>query len=83
MHQEREYPEHVIATDPTNQDLVAWAESFGAFAARVERIAEFPAALEAALRAGREAPVELRIDPEPIATRAALAQVRGAGAAGA
>ena len=77
MHQGRQYPDHVIATDhPANPDFVARAESFGAFAARAERTA----GLEAALRAGRVALVEPRIDPEPITTRAILAQVRGAGA---
>ena len=34
MHQERDYPDRVIATGLTNPDFVAWAESFGAFAAR-------------------------------------------------
>ena len=77
MHRERQYPDHVIATDhPANPGFVARAESFGAFAARAERTAGF----EAALRPGRVALVELRIDPEPITTRTTLAQVRGAGA---
>ena len=79
MHQEREYPDRAIATGLTNPDFVAWAESFGAFAARVERTGEFPAAFEAATSAGRVALVELRIDPELITTRATLAQIRGAG----
>ena len=78
MHQEREYPDRVIATDLTNPDFVVWAESFGAFAARVERTDEFPGAFEDAMSAGRAALVELRIDPELITTRASLAQIRGA-----
>ena len=77
MHQEREYPDRVIGTDLTNPDFVAWARSFGAFAARVERTEEFPGAFEKALRAARVALVELRIDPELITTRATLAQIRG------
>ena len=80
MHQERDYPDRTIATDLTNPDFVAWAESFGAFAARVERTGEFPGALEDALGAGRVAVVELRIDPELITTRATLSQIRGSGA---
>ena len=64
---------------PHQPGLRAWAESFGAFAARVERTGEFPAAFEAATSAGRVALVELRIDPELITTRATLAQIRGAG----
>ena len=76
MRREREHPDHVVATDhPADPDFVARAESFGAFAARAERTA----GLEAALRAGRVALVEPRTGPEPITTRATLAQVRGAG----
>ena len=80
MHQEREYPDRVIGTELSNPDFVAWARSFGAFAARVDRTDEFPDALEAAMSAGRAAVVELRIDPELITTRATLAQIRGSGA---
>ena len=82
MHQERDYPDRVIGTDLTNPDFVAWAESFGAFAARVERTADFPGALENALGAGRVAVVELRIDPELITTRATLSRIRGTGTPG-
>ena len=59
---------------------MAWAGSFGAFAARVDRTEEFAGAFESALGAGRVALVELRIDPELITTRATLSQVRGSGA---
>ena len=79
MHQEREYPGRVIGTTLTNPDFVTWAESFGAFAVRVERTEEFPGALEAAMSAGRAAVIELRIDPELITTRATLSQIRGSG----
>ena len=79
MHQEREYPGRVIGTTLTNPDFVAWARSFGAFAARVERTDELPDAFEAAMSAGRAALLELRIDPELITTRATLSQIRGAG----
>ena len=82
MHQERDYPDRVIGTDLTNPDFTAWAESFGAFAARVERTADFPGALERALGAGRIAVVELRIDPELITTRATLSRIRGTGTPG-
>ena len=82
MHQERDYPDRVIGTDLTNPDFVTWAESFGAFAARVERTADFPGALEDALGAGRVAVVELRIDPELITTRTTLSRIRGTGTPG-
>ena len=58
----------------------SYLAALDALAARVERTAELPDAFEAALRAGRVALVEPRIDPELITTRATLAQIRGAGA---
>ena len=79
MHQEREYPDRAIATDLTNPDFVAWAESFGAFSARVERTSEFPVVFEEAMACGRVSLVELRIDPELITTRSTLSRIRGTG----
>ena len=79
MHQERENPGRAIATDLTNPDFVTWAESFGAFAARVERTDEFPDAFEDATACGRVSLIELRIDPELITTRSTLSELRGSG----
>ncbi len=79
MHQERDYPGRTIATSLTNPDFTAWARSFGAFAERVERTADFPEAFERALGAGRIALLELPIDPDLITTRASLSQLRGTG----
>ena len=45
MHQERDYPGRVSATDLANPDFVALARSFGCRAALVERTEDFPAAL--------------------------------------
>ena len=77
MHQERAYPGRVIGTGLTNPDFVAWARSFGAFAARVKHTDDFPAAFEEATAAGRVALLELPIDPELITTRTTLSRVRG------
>ena len=79
MHQELRNPGRAIATDLTNPDFVAWAESFGAFAARVEHTREFPDAFEDAMACGRVSLVELRIDPELITTRSTLSELRGGG----
>ncbi|WP_025771328.1 thiamine pyrophosphate-binding protein [Thioalkalivibrio sp. HK1] len=79
LHQERDYPGRTIATSLSNPDFTAWARSFGAFAERVERSEDFPAAFERALGAGRIAVLELPIDPELITTRASLSQLRGTG----
>ena len=48
MHQEREYPGRVVATDLRNPDFAAYARAFGGFGATVEKTADFPAAFAAA-----------------------------------
>src|SRR5690606_8263344 len=63
MHQDRDYPGRVLATDLVNPDFVAFAQSFGAHAERVETTDAFPAAFERALRSGKPALIELRTDP--------------------
>jgi acetolactate synthase-1/2/3 large subunit len=73
MHQEREYPHRVSATDLANPDFVAFAQSFGAHAERVERTEDFPAAFARAQTAGRAALIELRTDPRQITPAARLA----------
>ncbi|GAB7523292.1 thiamine pyrophosphate-binding protein [Paraburkholderia sp. 2C] len=72
MHQEREYPGRVSATDLANPDFVAFAKAFGAHAERVERTEDFPAAFERAQRAGVAALIELRTDPRQITPVARL-----------
>ncbi len=78
MHQEREYPGRVVATDLRNPDFVAYAQAFGAHAALVERTEDFAAAFEAALAAGRPALLELRTDPDMITPRTTLRAIRDA-----
>lgn len=73
MHQEREYPNRVSATDLANPDFIAFARSFGAHAERVERTEDFPAAFERARDAGMPALIELRMDPKQITPAARLA----------
>ena len=75
MHQERQFG-HGVATDLVNPDFVAYAKAFGCHAALVERNADFPAAFEEALAAGRPALLELRVDPEAITPRATLSELR-------
>jgi len=76
MHQERDYPERVIATELTNPDFTAWAESFGAFGALVEKTEDFVPAFEAAMNARRISLIEIRIDPEVITTSTTLSAIR-------
>ena len=80
MHQEREYPARVIATDLKNPDFVKYAEAFGAFAVRCEATADFPAALAAAREAaagGRPALIHLITDAEQIAPGRTITDLRG------
>ena len=49
MHQEREFPGRVMATDLANPDFAALARAFGGWAARVETADEFASALDEAL----------------------------------
>jgi acetolactate synthase-1/2/3 large subunit len=52
MHQEREFPGRVSATDLANPDFASLARAFGGWAARVETADEFAAALDEALTMG-------------------------------
>ncbi len=66
MHQERQYPTRIVATQLVNPDFVALARSFGAHAQRVEHSDDFPAAFERAQQAGVAALIELKVDPRQI-----------------
>lgn len=63
MHQERRFPGRMIATDIVNPDFVALAQSFGAYAERIDRFESFPEAFGRASSAGRPALLELQVDP--------------------
>jgi acetolactate synthase-1/2/3 large subunit len=76
MHQERDYPGRVIATDLRNPDFVAYALAFGGYGALVEKTADFPAAFAQAVATGKPAIVHLKIDPEAITPGATLTAIR-------
>ena len=78
MHQEREYPGRVSATDLTNPDFAAYARAFGGFGATVEATADFPSAFEAARASGLPSILHLKVDTEAITPGATLAQLRAA-----
>jgi acetolactate synthase-1/2/3 large subunit len=77
MHQERRFPERVIATDLANPDFAGLARAYGAHGERIEHAAEFPAALERARTAGGPALIELITDPEALTPGASLSEIRG------
>ncbi len=78
MHQERDYPGRVSATDLVNPDFARLADAYGGHGEVVERTEVFPAAFARAQAAGRPALIELRLDPEAITATQTLSEVRAA-----
>jgi acetolactate synthase I/II/III large subunit len=76
MHQEREYPGRVSATELKNPDFAAYARAFGGFGATVERTADFAAAFEQAKASGKPAIIHVKIDPEAITPTITISQLR-------
>ena len=62
MHQEREYPGRVIATELHNPDFAAYARAFGVWATLVEDTAEFADALARARDIDRPSLIHVRTD---------------------
>jgi acetolactate synthase I/II/III large subunit len=77
MHQERNYPERISATDLTNPDFAALARSYGAFGERVGTTADFAPAFERAAAFGGPAVLELDVDPAAITSRTSIGEIRG------
>jgi acetolactate synthase-1/2/3 large subunit len=76
MHQEREYPGRVSATDLTNPDFAALAIAYGGHGEIVEKTADFAGAFERARASGKPSIIEIRLDPEAITPTRTLSQIR-------
>jgi acetolactate synthase-1/2/3 large subunit len=76
MHQERHHPGHVMATNLTNPDFVAYAAAFGIPGECVERTEDFPEALTRARGSDRGYLIELKTDPEAITPVTTLSRLR-------
>ncbi|WP_026186501.1 thiamine pyrophosphate-binding protein [Ensifer sp. BR816] len=76
MHQERDYPGRVSATDLTNPDFAALARAYGGHGETVERTEEFAAAFLRARASGKPAIVEIKLDPEAITPTRTLSEIR-------
>ena len=82
MHQEREYPGRVTATDLTNPDFAAYARAFGGHGETVEDTAQFAPAFERALASRRPAILHVKIDPDAITPTTTLTAIRARALAG-
>jgi acetolactate synthase-1/2/3 large subunit len=78
MHQEREFPGRVVATDLVNPDFAAYARAFGGFGVTVERTEDFAAAFEAATASGQPAIVHVKYDADAITPTQTLSGIRAA-----
>ena len=76
MHQEREYPGRVSATQLTNPDFAAYAQAFGGHGERVETTEAFGPAFERAVASGKPAILHCLIDPEAITPSTTLSTIR-------
>jgi acetolactate synthase I/II/III large subunit len=76
MHQEREYPRRVSATDLVNPDFAKLAEAYGGWAERVERTAYFAPALARAMDRKGIRLLHLRTDVEVISNAATISAIR-------
>ena len=76
MHQEREYPGRVSATDLVNPDFVAFAEAYGGHGELVEKTEDFGPAFERARASGKPSIIEVKLDAEAITPARTLTQIR-------
>ncbi len=63
-HQEKQFPQRVIATELLNPDFSRFAESFGAFGRSVQSIAEFADAFEASQAHRGISLIDVQVDQE-------------------
>jgi acetolactate synthase-1/2/3 large subunit len=78
MHQEREFPGRVVATDLRNPDFAAYARAFGGFGATVEATADFAPAYEAAVASGQPSILHIKFDQDGITPSQTLSGIRAA-----
>jgi acetolactate synthase-1/2/3 large subunit len=77
MHQEREYPKRIAATELRNPDFAALARAYGAtFAEKVERTDEFAPVLDAALGQRGIRLIHCKTDVEQISNATTITKLR-------
>jgi acetolactate synthase-1/2/3 large subunit len=73
MHQERDYPRRVSATELNNPDFVKLAEAYGGWATRVETTEQFAPALARSLERGGIRLIHCVTDVEVISNQTTIA----------
>ena len=76
MHQERDYPGRVCATDLRNPDFASYARAFGGFGAAVDKTADFPGAFAAARAARTPAIIHVKIATDAITPSMTLSRIK-------
>ena len=76
MHQEREYPERISATELRNPDFAALARAYGGWAETVEATEEFGPALDEALKRKGIRLIHCKTDVEQISNATTISKLR-------
>ena len=76
MHQEREYPKRLSATELRNPDFAALARAFGGWAETVEKTADFAPALDRALGQKGVRLIHCKTDVEQITNATTISKIR-------
>jgi acetolactate synthase-1/2/3 large subunit len=76
MHQEREYPGRVVATDLKNPDFAGYAKVFGGFGVTVDKTADFAAAFRACEKSGKPSIIHLKVDANASTPATTLEAIR-------
>ena len=75
MHQEKTYAGRVSGTDLASPDFAAFARSYGGHGETVETQAEFAPAFERARASGVVSVIEIKLDPDVLATGVSLSDL--------
>jgi acetolactate synthase I/II/III large subunit len=76
MHQERDYPKRISATDLKNPDFAALARAYGGWAETVEKTEDFAPALDRALEQRGIRLLHCRTDVEQITNATTITKLR-------
>jgi len=76
MHQERDYPKRISATELKNPDFAALARAFGGWAETVDTTADFAPALDKAMKKKGIRLLHCKTDVEQITNATTISKLR-------